>query len=214
MSEKFQKSIDLVTNEYTAGDYYREVYEAKKEYFEGLGTIGEDDPDFENQMDVFMGWYLFDRPLNKHELPPVILYYRKTGMNLAQPEAELFKALTETRHSVYEVVKQKGNFLFLKDVGSGEKYEVEETKFRAGFSKGDLFEARLIPDGKKFLFANGFCFHPKEATKFIESQMKKIREDDHAQRTKLLLKLGQMKNKHMRFPHIDVQYIYTMTPKF
>jgi len=32
--------------------------------------------------------------------------------------------------------------------------------------------------------------------------MKKIREDDTAQRTKLLLKLGQMKNKQHRFPHI------------
>ena len=64
------------------------------------------------------------------------------------------------------------------------------------------------------LFRSGFCFHPKEAYKFIESQMKKIREDDSAQRTKLLLKLGQMKNKQYRFPHIDVQYIYTLTPKF
>lgn len=214
MSDKFQKSIEAVTNEYTAGDYYREVYEAKKEYFEGLGTIAEDDPDFENQMDVFMGWYLFDRPLHKHELPPVILYYRKNSANLDAEQNALFRALTETRHSVYEVIKQKGTLLYLKDVGSGDKFEVEETKFRAGFSKGDLFEARLIPDGDRFLFANGFCFHPKEAAKFIEAQMKKIREDDSAQRTKLLLKLGHMKNKHMRFPHIGVQHIYTMTPKF
>ena len=73
MIEKFQNCVDVITNEYTAGDYFREVYEAKKNYFDNLGVIAEDDPDFENQMDVFMGWYLFDRPLEKHDLPPISL---------------------------------------------------------------------------------------------------------------------------------------------
>jgi len=214
MSEKYQKSIDTITQEYTAGDYFREVYEAKKEYFESLGAIAEDDPDFENQMDVFMGWYLFDRPLEKHDLPPVFMYYRKNSTTLAGEDADLYRHLTESRHSVFELAKQKGTALVLRDLSGGGKYEVEDFKFHVGFSKGDIFEARLIPNGKKYVFANGFCFHPKEAAKFIELQMKKIRDEDVAQRTKLLLKLGQMKNKHHRFPHIDVQYIYTLTPKF
>lgn len=214
MIEKYQNCVDLITNEYTAGDYFREVYEAKKEYFESLGVISEDDPDFENQMDVFMGWYLFDRPLEKHDLPPVFLYYRKTQQTFSPAEETLYKALTLSKHSIFELVKQKGSSLLLRDLSNGVKSEVQDMQFKAGFSKGDVFEARLIPEGKGYVFANGFCFHPKEAYKFIESQMKKIREDDTAQRTKLLLKLGQMKNKQHRFPHIDTQYIYTLTPKF
>ena len=214
MIEKFQQCIDVITNEYTAGDYFREVYEAKKNYFENLGVIAEDDPDFENQMDVFMGWYLFDRPLEKHDLPPVYLYYRKNQARFSPEEDSVYKALTLSKHSIFELVKQKGNSLLLRDLSKGQKFEVQDMQFKAGFSKGDVFEARLVPEGKSYVFANGFCFHPKEAFKFIESQMKKIREDDVAQRTKLLLKLGQMKNKQHRFPHIDAQYIYTLTPKF
>jgi hypothetical protein len=214
MVEKFQKGIDFITNEYTAGDYFREVYEAKKNYFENLGVIAEDDPDFENQMDVFMGWYLFDRPLEKHDLPPIFLFYRKNQPRFSADEDIVYKALTQAKHSVFELVKQKSEVLILRDLSNGKKYDVQDSQFNAGFSKGDVFEARLVPDGKTYVFANGFCFHPKEAYKFIESQMKKIREDDTAQRTKLLLKLGQMKNKQHRFPHIDVQYIYTLTPKF
>lgn len=214
MIEKFQQCIDVITNEYTAGDYFREVYEAKKNYFENLGVIAEDDPDFENQMDVFMGWYLFDRPLEKHDLPPVYLYYRKNQARFSPEEDSVYKALTLSKHSIFELVKQKGNSLLLRDLSNGQKFEVQDMQFKAGFSKGDVFEARLVPEGKSYVFANGFCFHPKEAFKFIESQMKKIREDDVAQRTKLLLKLGQMKNKQHRFPHIDAQYIYTLTPKF
>lgn len=214
MLEKYQKCVDVITNEYTAGDYYREVYEAKKDYFENLGAIAEDDQDFENQMDVFMGWYIFDRPLEKHDLPPVYLYYRKNSSSLAGDAEPTFKALTQAKHSVFELVKQRDTSFVLRDLSNGEKYEVQDEQARAGFSKGDIFEARLIPEGKGYVFANGFCFHPKEAYKFIESQMKKIREDDSAQRTKLLLKLGQMRNKQHRFPHIDVQHIYTLTPKF
>jgi hypothetical protein len=206
--------VDLITNEYTAGDYFREVYGAKKDYFESLGVIAEDDPDFENQMDVFMSWYLFDRPLEKHDLPPVFLYYRKNSALLAPTDEPNFRALTQAKHSVFELVKQRDKAFVLRDLSNGEKYEVIDEQGRAGFSKGDIFEARLIPEGKNFVFANGFCFHPKEAYKFIESQMKKIREDDSAQRTKLLLKLGHMRNKQFRFPHIDVQHIYTLTPKF
>lgn len=214
MLEKYQKAVDLITNEYTAGDYFREVYEAKKNYFENLGVISEEDPDFENQMDVFMGWYLFDRPLEKHDLPPVYLFYRKGQPNFSPDEDAIYKALTLAKHSVFELIRQKGTSLLLRDLSNGQKFEVQDLQFKAGFSKGDVFEARLVPEEKNFVFANGFCFHPKEAYKFIESQMKKIREDDSAQRTKLLLKLGQMKNKQHRFPHIDAQYIYTLTPKF
>jgi hypothetical protein len=214
MIDKFQACLDIVTNEYTAGDYFREVYDAKKSYFDNLGVISEDDSDFENQMDVFMGWYLFDRPLEKHDLPPIFLYYRKNQSRFTTAEDALYKALTLAKHSIFELAKQKGNALHLRDLSTGQTFEVQDVQFKAGFSKGDVFEARLVPEGKGFVFANGFCFHPKEAFKFIESQMKKIREDDGAQRTKLLLKLGQMKNKQHRFPHIDAQYIYTLTPKF
>ena len=214
MVEQIQKCVEKVIEEFTVGDYFREIYEAKKNYFENVGTVAEDDPDFENRMDLFMGWYLFDRPLNVEQLSPVQLYFRKNMETFPPGEKEIYKSLTETVHSVYELMKERTDGLLLRDVGSGDKLEVEERKMKLGFSKGDIFEARLIPLGKKYAFANGFCFHPKEAFKFIESQMKKVRTDDQAQRTKLLLKFGQMVLKHQKFPHIDAQYIYTLTPKF
>ena len=178
MIDKFQQCLDTITNHFTSGDYFREVYGAKKDYFESLGVISEEDPDFENQMDVFMGWYLFDRPLEQHDLPPVLLYYRKNLGTLASEQEALYKALTEFRHSIFELLKQKDSTYIVRDLSNKEKYEVQDSQFRAGFSKGDVFEARLIPEGGGYVFANGFCFHPKEAYKFIESQMKKIREED------------------------------------
>jgi hypothetical protein len=215
MHELYQKCYETLVNEYTVGDFFREVYEAKKEFFDELGIVNEEDAEFENQMDIFMGWYLFDRPLRQFDLAPVHLYYRKNLEKFSATEESLYKKLTETRHSIYELLKQKNNLLVLRDLSTGYKVDVIDNNFNMGFSKGDIFEARLIPlEKKSFCFASGFCFHPKEAYKFIESQMKKLRQQDYSQRTKILMKLSQMKFKQQRFPHIDVDYIYTLTPKF
>lgn len=214
MLDKYRFAIERITEEYTKGDFFREVFDAKKEYFEELGVIPEDDPDFENQMDMFMGWYLFDRPLRAFDLSPVILFYRKHKQELSPEDEPKFAALTEAKHSIYEILKVREGALMLRDLVNRQKFEVLDDRLKVGFSKGDLFEARLVPDGKNFVFIDGFCFHPKDAFKFIAEQMKKVREDDHAQRTKLLRQLGQMKTKNLRFPHIDVKHIYTLTPKF
>jgi hypothetical protein len=126
----------------------------------------------------------------------------------------LFKNLTATTHSIFELTKQKDDHFSLKDLSSREKIEVSGHGLRYGFSKGDIFEARLIPYENTQTFAAGFCFHPREAARFIEDQMKKVRLNDLAQKTKLMLRLNHMRYKHSRFPHIDVSYIYTLTPKF
>lgn len=214
MSEIYAPCITRLIDEYTAGDFYREVYEAKKEFFENIGGINEDDQDFENQMDLFMGWYLFGRPLNQFDLPPVHLFYRKQANVLPPEQLVLYKNLTATVHSIFELTKQNDDHFTLKDLSSREKLEVSGHGMRYGFSKGDIFEARLIPYEKTYTFASGFCFHPREAAKFVEEQMKKIRQQDLAQRTKLMLRLNHMRYKHARFPHIDCSYIYTLTPKF
>ncbi len=48
---------------FTTGDYYKEVFQAKQEYFEKAGVVYEDDDEFENRMCIFMDWYIFDRDL-------------------------------------------------------------------------------------------------------------------------------------------------------
>lgn len=216
MAQVYEDALKKLMDEYTTGDFYREVYQAKQEYFADPGPISEDDTDFENQMDIFMGWYLFDRNLSKFDLPPVLLYYRKNEAAFADDDRLVFSRLTNTVHSIFEFLKVKGSGVLLRDYCSREKYEVSDTKYSAGFSKGDIFESRLIPmpTGTSYAFAPGFSFHPRESSRFIDAQVKKIRYQDVEQRNKFLLLLNRMKLKHQRFPHIDVKHIYTLEPKF
>lgn len=216
MSDIYDECLKTLIDEYTAGDFYREIYRAKQEYFADFGVVNEDDPDFENQMDIFMGWYLFDRNLSGYDLPPVKLYFRKYGDSLPEEKRQLARNLIDTTHSIFETLKRKDDIVVLREYCTRRKYEVVDSRYSMGFSKGDIFEARLIPlpDGKRHCFAAGFCFHPKESSKFIDGQIKKIRHQDVDQRNKLILMLGKMKLKHQRYPHIDVKHIYTLEPKF
>ena len=89
-----------------------------------------------------------------------------------------------------------------------------DSEINKGFSRGDIFEARLIPFKGIFEFSRGFCFHAVEMTRFIMSEIRKVRYQDKSQQTKLILQLAQMKLKHMRFQHIDIRHIYSFTSRF
>ena len=89
-----------------------------------------------------------------------------------------------------------------------------EPEINRGFSKGDLFEARLIPFKGRFEFSRGFCFHPVEMESFILGEIKKVRYQSTEKQTKLILQLSNMKLKHLRFNHIDVRHIYTFSSRF
>jgi hypothetical protein len=89
-----------------------------------------------------------------------------------------------------------------------------ETDIHQGFARGDLFEARLVPFKGKYEFSKGFCFHPIEMESFILSEIKKVRYQDKARQTKLILQLSAMKLRHLRFSHIDVKHIYSFDSKF
>lgn len=209
----YQACLNTIIEYFSTGDFYREIYNAKKEYFNIYGVINEDDPDYENKMDLFLGWYLFDRHLTGYDISPVLLYYRRNTLDLTPEERNRFKNLSDIVHSIFELVKMKGEVITVRDLGTRKKIQVADNRYNAGFSKGDIFEGRIVPTDEGFSFVGGFCFHPKETVKFIEKQMKKIRDDDNTQRSKLLLRFATMQQKHHRFPHIDLKFIYATEPK-
>ena len=212
----FQKYLDPVIEEFTTGENYREVYNAKQEYFEKSGVVYEDDSEFEQRMSIFMDWYLFDRDLPGVDLPPMKLYFRKGKEKFSSEELGIYRDFCSTIHSVFRL-KRFGFFskaLVVQDLFSHKTHIVEPNELSGGFSRGDIFEARLILFRGKYEFSRGFCFHPREMRAFILGEVKKVRFQDKARQTKLVLQLAAMKLKHQRFPHIDVKHIYTLQSRF
>lgn len=215
-SSHVQRYLDPVIEEFTTGEYYREVYNAKQEYFDKAGIVYEDDADYEQRMSIFMDWYLFDRDLPGVDLSPIKLYFRKNKENLNQEDLAIYRDFCTTIHSIFRLKGRPlfGSGLKVEDLFSKKTYTVVDTDINQGFARGDLFEARLIPFRGKYEFSKGFCFHPIEMESFILGEIKKVRFQDKTRQTKLILQLSQMKLKHLRFNHIDVKHIYTFDSKF
>ena len=210
----YQKYLDPVVEMFTTGEYYKEVFQAKQEYFERAGVVYEDDNEFENRMCTFMDWYAFDRELPSIDLPPIKFYFRKNKDLFSSEELNIYKDFCNTIHSIFYLRKNSGGTIYLKDLFSKKNHEVKDSEINMGFVTGDIFEARLIPFKGVFEFSKGFCFHPVEMEKFIMGEIKKVRYQDRSRQTKLILQLAAMKLKHMRYQHINIKHIYTFEPKF
>jgi len=212
----YQKYLEPIIEEFTTGEYYREVYNAKLEYFDKAGIVYEDDVEFEQRMCIFMDWYLFDRDLPGVDLPPIKYYFRKTKEKFNNEELNIYRDFCSTIHSVFRLKRftwnEKG-FVVL-DLFSNKTHTVTDSEITKGFTRGDIFEARIIPFKGGYEFSRGFCFHPADMESFILREVKKVRFQDKSRQTKLILQLAAMKLKHVRFPHIDIRHIYKFESRF
>ncbi len=212
----YQKYLDPVIEEFTTGDYYREVYEAKQEYFEKAGVVYEDDPEFEQRMCIFMDWYMFERDLPGVDLPPIKFFFRKNREKFSSEELSIYRDFCSTVHSIFRLKRFSwwGKGLVVVDLFSNKSHNVMDAEINIGFARGDIFEARIIPFKGTHEFSRGFCFHPVEMGSFIMKEIRKVRFQDKSRQTKLILQLASMKLKHARFQHIDIHNIYTFESKF
>lgn len=212
----YQKYLEPIIEEFTTGEYYREVYNAKLEYFDKAGIVYEDDVEFEQRMCIFMDWFLFDRDLPGVDLPPIKYYFRKNKERFSSEELNIYRDFCSTIHSVFRLKRftfNKKGFIVL-DLFSSKTHTVTDSEITRGFARGDIFEARVIPFKGGFEFSRGFCFHPAEMESFILNEVKKVRFQDKSRQTKLILQLASMKLKHVRFPHIDIRHIYKFESRF
>ena len=136
-------------------------------------------------------------------------------MDSLEPEDQgAFQELANSVHSIFEVLKVKDAEIYLRDLFDGEKYVVDESELNKGFTKGDLFEGRLLKFKGTLVFGRAFVFHPKDVRSYILKQIKRIKYLDQKQRLKLLHKLAEMKLKMEQYNHISVNHIYCDDPVF
>jgi len=209
------KYLEPIIEEFTTGEYYKEIHDAKQQFFEKAGVVYEDDSEYEQRMSIFMDWYLFDRDLPEVDLPPIKYYFRKNKDHFSDEELNIYKDFCNTIHSIFRLTRftwKKGG-LILIDLFSNKTYKVMDSEIKSGFTRGDLFEARLIPFKGSLEFSKGFCFHASEMENFILKEIKKVRFQDQKPKTKLIFQLASMKLKNLRYPHIDIKHIYSFSSK-
>lgn len=208
----FDKCYDLVLDEFSQGKYRDELGYAKEEFFIQSGVVHEDNSLYEERINAFLDWYLFERQLIDEDLPPVILYYKRHKDEFSAEEEEVFRGFTETVHALFLVKNTENKKIFLKDLFTNKKYMVFDSYVEPILNKGDIFESRLIPFKGCYIFSRGFCFHPSETKSYILSEIKKIRNMGTEQHTAFMMRLALMRLKVEEYPHVDIKDIYNHSP--
>ena len=201
--------IDKLTAFFTGERYAADIALAKREFFEDAGVVDELNPNFDMRMTQFLEWYLFSRGLTGVQLPPAQYSLQIRDYEILEEERPFYERLANTRHSLFEFLKVRGSDVHIRDLYRGEKIVIHDCPIKMGFNRDEIFEARLIPDGKEFLFTKAFCFHPVEATKFIETEVQKAKKGDPAEFEPMILRLMKMKYKYDQYRHLRLEYVYS-----
>lgn len=214
----FEPLIDRLIVHFTGDSWRAEVATAKKDFFQDAGIMDEKMDHFEMRMTQFLDWYLFTRKLTGRVVTPAQFALEIDDFPMTAQERVYFECLSETRHGLFEYLRLRGKDIAVRDLFVNKEVIIRESQVNIGFSREEIFDARLIPFGEDFIFARAFCFHPAEATGFIQTELEKVQEiederESHDALETLLLRLMKMRYKYEQFRHLKLEYIYTNEKK-
>lgn len=211
MMKTYEDYIDRLTVFFTSDRFKDDVTLAKTEFFDDAGIMDEESASFEMRMTQFLSWYLFTRGLTGIELTPAQYALQLLDFDISPEERPHFENLANVRHSLFEFQKIRGTDINIRDLFSDKKLVIQDSPISIGFSRSEIFDARLVPLGgeDQYCFLKGFCFHPSDATKFIVAEVKKIRKADPSTHEALMLKLMKMRYKYDQYRHLKLEHVYT-----
>ena len=117
MFDELQEHLDKILSTYSEGEYYDQVVEAKKKYFELTGLTNEEDDDYEVRMRSFNDWFIMHYPLKDGSTAlDGYLSSREVG-------EELKSILKNFRYSIFDFSgKNLSGKLVVKDLLKDEKH--------------------------------------------------------------------------------------------
>jgi hypothetical protein len=184
-----------------------EIVTAKEAYFSATGRIKESDRDFGNRMNAFLLWFLFDWSLTSGGGRPLDHYlaYLEEAQDAAA--ISLLRQQQSHLHSLFDFVKRKSDICVIKDVLTGRKYKVSESRLWLDHTKGALFETRVFADDGVYFLANYLIHHPLEVRRGILKKVVGIRKANSSIKP-FLMQLHASHTKWINYRHIHIKSIY------
>jgi hypothetical protein len=213
----FEEFIERIITFYTSKDFREDVSEGKNLFQETAGNFDEAAADFESKMAQFTDWYVFSRKLKRQGEAPAEFCLSDPKFKIIENERPLYFCLRNSRHSLYEFVKVKGEDVYIRDLFTEFEYIIRNSRITIGFNRDELFEARLIPYESDFIFSSSFCLHSPAVKRFIMKEIAKVNKKPEAEHWKaredLMARLFRMKHKHEQYRHLDIRDIYSNESK-
>ncbi len=182
--------IKIATN----SPYSDNLLEARKEYQSFIGDIFEDDKSYENQMALFLEWFIFERIDSAYK--QTILEAIISNNNEVPPHISKFIDLCKSNiHGLFLIKKIKKESVRVVNLFGDESYDVIEPSGNLYFSKNSIFEGRLLPHENSYYFTGNFCFHPEKSKKFIKGKINKITLIHKINEKKLKVKTSRLNSE-------------------
>lgn len=206
-----QPYLDRMTAWATGPDRQDEILRAKEQYRQATGEFHEEDRSFEPRMAAFLEYYLFDRPLEREGVPPVQAFLDANRAELPPEDLPHYEALTQSLHAIFEVRKLGTKHgLRIREVLSGQDYDIYERRELVGLNKGEVLDARIVRwDEESWVFTGAFLYHPVEARKAVLKEAKR-RKKQQPDTTPLQFawELARLALKMERYRNVAVDNIY------
>jgi hypothetical protein len=206
----FKQSLQKLIGYYTNEDFAEELALARKEFFDNTGSLDENRPNYNLRMHQFYEWYFLTRPLKGYMKTPLAVCDQHRSLRLTDEDTETIALLLKTHeHSLFEYIKAKNDVIFIKNLMSGEKIEVQQDGLVFGFDSKEYFQARVVEVAGKRYFLDSFCFHPESSQKFILAELKTLQKNADLSLENFLLRLNKMRYKFEQYKHVKPELIYT-----
>ena len=166
-------SIDYLIKIATNPPYSNNLLAARQEYQKYAGDIFDDDKSYENQMALFLEWYIFDRIEPAHDQTVLELIINNGKGETLDPLKNINEFISHI-HGLFIIKKIKDHSVKVINLFGNKQYDVVEPSGKLYFSKNSIFEGRLLTYENSYYFTGNFCFHPEGSKKFIKSEIKKI----------------------------------------
>jgi hypothetical protein len=198
-----------------------EIVKGKEEYFALTGgEVHEEDRCYEQRMQAFFNWFLFDRKMG--DATPVERYLREKGAELPGKEKDVLLGCTQSRLALYEYRGMRGIFsrpkqgqVRVRDAISGDDFDVTERRQMHGLEIGDLFEARLVPVERTFHFSTSFTYHPREVRRTTIREIKRRKKSAGGIDARAFCwELEKMALQQERFKSVSIEAIYNFETPF
>jgi hypothetical protein len=159
-------------------EFLNEMQTARKLYEISTGKVNDEDYFYEQRMNLFQDYFLFDFRL-KNFLPGGTLFEYFIQINQAKLSVQDlldFEEFRNQRFSLFSIKENHKNHIIVYDYFTKQRYKVFALPRYSfiGFQIEHIFQARLINYKDQFFFTGSFVFHHGKVKSLIEYQIQKF----------------------------------------
>lgn len=200
----------------TAEPRKEDLLVARRQHFEAHGEPHEEDRSHEIRLNRMLDAYVYEFRSGGGTQTTIQRFLEAEGSKLFPEEVKAYEDLAASVHALFEVRKIKDGMVVVRDVFTGQDYDVTERRTTAGLAKGDILEARLLPFEGNLFFSGAFLYHPREARKAILAEVKRLKKAAARGGTidvrAFLAQLARMAIKLERYRNVRLESIYDFSP--